>query len=201
MLETRNPIQVMDIRLKIFELRSYTPIPFIMLMIVYAEPTITTLAVGFVIAVFGEAIRFWGVSIAGSETRTTGAVGATNLITDGPFGYVRNPLYVGNILMYVGCGIMSNALVPWLQIAALVWFIIQYQLIVSREEEHLREAFGEEYQRYIKNVPRFIPRATKYSGEHSFHRKPAFQRGIQSETRTLQAFAVIVLLILARYFF
>src|SRR3989338_279094 len=136
----------MDIRLKIFELRSYTPIPFIILMIVYAEPTVMTLAVGFVIAVLGEGIRFWGVSIAGSETRTTGVVGATNLITDGPFGYVRNPLYVGNILMYVGCGIMSNALVPWLQVTALVWFVIQYQLIVSREEEHLREAFGEEYR-------------------------------------------------------
>ena len=191
----------MDIRLKIFELRSYTPIPFIILMIVYAEPTITTLAVGFTIALTGEAIRFWGVSIAGSETRTTGAVGATNLITDGPFGYVRNPLYVGNIMMYVGCGIMSDALVPWLQIAALVWFIIQYQLIVSREEEHLQEAFGEEYRRYVKNVPRFIPRFTQYAGEHSFHRKPAFQRGIQSEMRTLQAFTSIVILILARYFF
>ena len=190
----------MDIRLKIFELRSYTPIPFIILMVVYAEPTPATLAIGFIIALFGEAIRFWGVSIAGSETRTTGVVGATNLITDGPFGYVRNPLYVGNIMMYVGCGIMSNALVPWLQGVALLWFIIQYRLIISREEEHLKEAFGEEYLRYVKNVPRFFPRFTKYAGEHSFHREPAFQRGIKSETRTLQAFTSVVLLILARYF-
>lgn len=190
----------MDIRLKIFEMRSYTPIPFIVLMLVYAEPTIGSLITGFAVAVLGEVIRFWGVSIAGSETRTTGAVGATNLITDGPFGYVRNPLYVGNILMYVGCGIMSNALPPWLTLAALVWFVIQYQLIVSREEEHLRTAFGDEYSAYVQHVPRFFPRLTKYSGEHSFHRAADMARGFQSETRTLQAFAVVIILIVARYF-
>lgn len=190
----------MDIRLKIFELRSYTPVPFIILMLVYGEPTMTTLIVGFIIALIGEAIRFWGVSIVGSETRTTGVVGATNLITDGPFGYVRNPLYVGNILMYVGCGIMSNALMPWLQLAALAWFVIQYHLIVSREEEHLRQTFGEEYERYVRNVPRFFPRLTRYSGEHSFHRDPDFSRGIKSETRTLQGFAAVVILIVVRFF-
>ncbi|MBI2428072.1 MAG: isoprenylcysteine carboxylmethyltransferase family protein [Ignavibacteriales bacterium] len=191
----------MDIRLKIFELRSYTPIPFIAVMLVYAGPTVTSLITGLLIAVLGEAIRFWGVSIVGSETRTTGVVGATNLITDGPFGFVRNPLYVGNILMYVGCGVMSNALVPWLQLVALVWFVIQYHLIVSREEEHLLQTFGDEYARYVKNVPRFIPRLTKYTGDHSFHRDPNFSRGIQSETRTLQGFFAVILLIIARYFF
>ncbi len=190
----------MDIRLKIFEMRSYTPIPFIIAMLIFARPTIESLAAGFLVALIGEMIRFWGVSIAGSETRTTGVVGATNLITDGPFGHVRNPLYVGNILMYVGCGIMSNALPPWLTLAAFVWFAIQYHLIVSREEDHLRTAFGEEYERYCQNVPRFIPRLTRYAGEHSFHRGPDFTRGIRSETRTLQAFSVVIALILFRFF-
>ena len=190
----------MDIRLKIFEMRSYTPIPFLLVMVIFAAPTVPTLVVGFAVALLGEAIRFWGVSIAGSETRTTDAVGATNLITDGPFGYVRNPLYVGNILMYVGCGVMSNALVPYLVLAAFVWFVIQYQLIVSREEEHLRTAFANEYAVYCKNVPRFIPRLTKYSGEHSFHREANFSRGLQSEMRTLQAFSAVIALIILKYF-
>ncbi len=190
----------MDIRLKIFEMRSYTPIPFLLVMVAFAEPTLISLICGFGVALIGEAIRFWGVSIAGSETRTTGAVGATNLITDGPFGYVRNPLYVGNILMYVGCGIMSNALVPYLALTAFVWFVIQYQLIVSREEDHLKTAFGDEYATYCKNVPRFIPRLTKYSGEHSFHREPNFSRGIKSEMRTLQAFSAVIALIMLRFF-
>ncbi len=181
-------------------MRSYTPIPFLLVMVAFAEPTITTLIVGFAVALLGEVIRFWGVSIAGSETRTTGAVGATNLITDGPFGYVRNPLYVGNILMYVGIGVMSNALVPYLTAAMFIWFVIQYHLIVSREEEHLRSAFGTEYETYCRNVPRFIPRINRYSGEHSFHREANFSRGIQSEMRTLQGFTAVIVLIVLLYF-
>ncbi len=190
----------MDIRLKVFEMRSYTPIPFIVVMIAFAEPTVTTMVSGFAIALLGEAIRFWGVSICGSETRTTGAVGATNLITDGPFGHVRNPLYVGNILMYVGCGIMSNALVPYLVSGSFVWFAVQYHLIVSREEEHLRTAFGDEYAMYCSHVPRFIPRLKRYSGDHSFHREPDFLRGLRSEMRTLQGFAAVIALITVRFF-
>jgi protein-S-isoprenylcysteine O-methyltransferase Ste14 len=188
-----------DLRLKVFEMRSYTPIPFILVMVGFARPTIQTLVIGFIIALLGESIRFWGVSICGSETRTTGAVGATNLVTDGPFGHVRNPLYVGNILMYTGIGVMSNALFPWLLIFAVLFFITQYQLIVSREEDFLREAFGDEYKAYLKNVPRFLPRITRYSGKQSFHRDPDFGRGIKSETRTLQAFTIVIVLVLVRY--
>ena len=190
----------MDFRQRIFEIRSYTPIPFLLVMIVFAHPTAETLVIGFVLGLLGESLRFWGVSICGSETRTTGSVGATHLVTEGPFGYVRNPLYVGNILMYVGCGVMSNALIPWLPLAALVYFIVQYHLIVSREEDYLRGAFGDEYVRYCENVPRFFPRLTKYVGDHSFHRKADFSRGFKSETRTLQAFTLVMAIILIRYF-
>jgi protein-S-isoprenylcysteine O-methyltransferase Ste14 len=180
-----------DIRQKIFELRSYTPIPFLIIMLVFAVPTATSLSVGFLLVILGELLRLWGVSIAGSETRTTGPVGGTNLITEGPFGYVRNPLYVGNMVMYVGVGIMSNALMPWLPVVALCFFFAQYALIVSREEEYLRTAFADEYVRYTENVPRFFPRLTPYRGEHSFHRAPDLSRGLRSEGRTLQALGLI----------
>ncbi|MEK9136428.1 MAG: methyltransferase, partial [Bacteroidota bacterium] len=65
-------------------------------MIWFVLPTLPSMVLGFLLMVGGEAIRFWGVSIAGSETRTTGKVGGTYLITNGPFAYMRNPLYVGN---------------------------------------------------------------------------------------------------------
>jgi protein-S-isoprenylcysteine O-methyltransferase Ste14 len=190
----------MDVRQKIFEVRSYTPIPFLLVMVLYAHPTIASLVIGFFLAASGEAIRLWGVSIAGSETRTTGPVGATNLVTEGPFAYVRNPLYVGNILLYTGFGIMSNALMPWLQLVAVIFFIVQYSLIVSKEEEHLRSAFGEEYRRYSEHVPRFFPRLTQYAGEHSFHREADVARGVQSERRTLQAFTLVFAVLLVEFF-
>lgn len=185
----------MDIRQTIFANRSYTPIPFIILLLIFARPTFVSILLGLCLAVVGETIRFWGVSIAGSETRTTGPVGATNLITQGPFAYVRNPLYVGNMLMYLGTGIMANALMPFLLIIALAFFGFQYALIVGKEEEYLRGAFGEEYERYTRHVPRFVPRLTPYAGQHSFHRAPDLSRALLSERRTLQAFGGITLAI------
>jgi protein-S-isoprenylcysteine O-methyltransferase Ste14 len=188
-----------DIAGKIFEIRSYTPIPFILLMLAYAHPTMTSLSAGFVLALLGEALRLWGVSIAGTETRTTGRVGGTHLFVDGPFGYVRNPLYVGNIAMYVGVGVMANALTPYLILFALGFFILQYRLIVVKEEEYLSATFGDEYARYVQHVPRFIPRLTHYTGEHSFHRDADLSRGLRSERRTLQAFSILALAMVALY--
>ena len=91
-----------NIASKIFQYRSYTPIPFILIMFFYENANIWSLIGGFIIAAAGELIRLWGVSWAGSETRTTGEVGGTYLIISGPFAHVRNPLYIGNILIYTG---------------------------------------------------------------------------------------------------
>ena len=190
----------MDFRQKIFELRSYTPIPFILLMLVFAQPTPLSLVAGFCMALCGELFRLWGVSVAGTETRTTGRVGGTHLFIDGPFGYVRNPLYVGNLTIYVGVGVMANALAPYLAVVAFGFFLVQYSMIVTKEEEYLRSTFGDEYERYVKEVPRFIPRFSRYSGEHLFHRDADLSRGLHSERRTLQAFTIIAAVITIIYF-
>jgi len=179
---------------KLFNYRSYTPIPFLILMVIFAKPTVTSLAVGFAVALFGEYLRFWGVSWAGSETRTTGGAGGTFLIISGPFAYVRNPLYVGNILLYVGIGIMSMALFPYLQIAALIFFSLQYHFIVLEEEGYLVDEFGD-YDEYCKQVPRFFPRLTPY--KNSAVEQPPFsiKAGLRSEQRSLQAFIGVSLAI------
>jgi len=127
-----------DISALLFKYRSYTPIPFLILMLIFQQSNIWTLIIGFAISLLGELIRFWGVSWAGSETRTTGSVGGTFLIISGPFAYVRNPLYVGNILIYLGLGIMSFAWFPYLQIVAILFFLLQYYLIVKEEEGYLK---------------------------------------------------------------
>ncbi len=56
---------------------------------------------GFLVLSSGEFLRAWGVFYVGAETRVTHRVGASKLVTSGAFGHVRNPLYVGNILIYV----------------------------------------------------------------------------------------------------
>ena len=193
-------LSVSGISKKLFNYRSYTPIPFLILMVIFAKPTVTSLVVGFIIALSGEYLRVWGVSWAGSETRTTGGVGGTYLIISGPFAYVRNPLYVGNILLYVGIGLMSWALFPYLQITALVVFSIQYHFIVLEEERYLIDEFND-YARYCKQVPRFIPRLTPY--KNSSVQQPPFnlKAGLRSEQRSLQAFAGVALVIVVIWIF
>lgn len=184
-----------DFSTLLFKYRSYTPIPFLVVMLIFQESTIWTLIIGFTTALLGELIRFWGVSWAGSETRTTGSVGGTFLIISGPFAYVRNPLYVGNILIYLGLGIMSFALFPYLQIVAILFFLLQYYLIVKEEEGYLREKFREDYKNYCEKVPPFFPRLTPY--KNTTIPQPPFSAaaGFRSETRSLQAFLGIALLL------
>ncbi|MGB5289804.1 MAG: isoprenylcysteine carboxylmethyltransferase family protein [Ignavibacteriaceae bacterium] len=179
----------------LFKYRSYTPIPFLVIMIIFQASTIWTLVIGFTIAMLGELIRFWGVSWAGSETRTTGSVGGTFLIINGPFAYVRNPLYVGNILIYLGLGVMSFAWFPYLQIVAILFFLLQYYLIVKEEESYLREKFREDYKNYCENVPPFFPRLTPYKNAKVTQPPFSTVAGLRSETRSLQAFLGIASLI------
>lgn len=179
-----------------FKYRSFTPIPFLILMLIFQESTPLTLLIGFAVALIGELIRFWGVSWAGSETRTTGGVGGTFLIISGPFAYVRNPLYVGNILLYLGLGIMSFALFPYLQIVAIIFFLIQYYFIVREEEKYLREKFKDDYKDYCKNVPAFFPRLSAYKNSSIVQPPRNPKAGFRSEKRSLQAFIGISLLLI-----
>lgn len=183
----------------IFKYRSYTPLPFLLLMVIFQNATITSMIVGFAVVLLGEFFRLWGVSYAGSETRTTDGVGGTYLVVSGAFAYVRNPLYAGNILMYLGIGIMSMALFPYLQIAALAFFFWQYSVIIKEEEGFLRTKFGKSYDDYLSAVPKLIPALNKYKNPGIAQPPFNLHAGLRSEKRTMQAVLIVVLLIIIRY--
>jgi len=185
---------------KIFKYRSYTPIPFIIIMLIYRNANIWSLIAGFLIAALGELIRLWGVSWAGSETRTTGGVGGSFLVISGPFAFVRNPLYIGNILIYTGIGIMSFAIFPWLQVIGFIFFLFQYLVIVKEEEKFLMEKYQAEYDNYRRHVPRFFPRLTPYRNKNL--EQPSFnlKKGLSSEKRTFQALGFVSVTIFLLWF-
>lgn len=185
--------------LKVFKYRSYTPLPFLLLMVIFQNPTLITMLLGFALILSGEFFRMWGVSYAGSETRTTGGVGGTYLVISGPYAHLRNPLYLGNMLLYIGVGVMSNALFPYLLIAAFIFFYIQYRVIINEEETYLVSAFGEKYEAYRKAVPRLIPSLSPYKNEGVEQPKYNFKAGLKSERRTLQAISSVVLIIVIYY--
>jgi protein-S-isoprenylcysteine O-methyltransferase Ste14 len=169
-------------------------------MVVFAQPTAVTMAVGFVVMAVGEVVRFWGVAYAGSLTRVTGSVGAPEVIMAGPFVRVRNPLYVGNLLTYVGIGIMSNALVPWLVLVAAIWFSFQYYQIVMAEEEFLEKEFGTAYLEFKRNVPRFIPRMSAYVNPIQSKQLANWKEALHSERRTFQALSLVLLILLVLWY-
>jgi protein-S-isoprenylcysteine O-methyltransferase Ste14 len=187
----------MDIRNFFFKNRSFTPIPIAVSIIYFAQPDNQNILLGFAVLLAGELIRMWSVSYAGGETRTT-SVGAPSLCTAGPYGFVRNPIYVGNMLMYLGIVIVAGS--PNLMLMALAtmsFFIIQYSLIISLEEEKLDELFGPDYTTYKSNVRAIIPRFTRWKTDDDRKPLPLFKL-IKTEKRTLQNVTFILTLIVVR---
>jgi protein-S-isoprenylcysteine O-methyltransferase Ste14 len=168
-------------------------------MIVFMEPTLLSIIIGFTVALSGELIRIWSVGFAGSETRTTSGVGGTYLVTQGPYAIVRNPLYVGNILLYVGIGIMSMALFPYLQIFALLFFVFQYYCIILAEEEYLSGKFTGTFSQYKQSVNRFIPWFNNIPENIKSNLVFNLNAGLKSERRSLQAFLIASAIIIFYY--
>ena len=187
----------MDIRNFFFANRSFTPIPIALSIIYFAQPENQNILLGFMVLLVGELIRMWSVSYAGGETRTT-SVGAPSLCTAGPYGYVRNPIYVGNMLMYLGIVIVAGSPNLMLMVlATMSFFIIQYSLIISLEEEKLDELFGPEYVAYKSNVRAILPRFTRWKTDDD--RRPlSIMKLVKTEKRTLQNVAFILTLIVIR---
>jgi len=188
----------MDFRALFFKYRSFTPIPLLLAILIFAAPSPASLATGFMVTLLGQSLRLWAVSHAGGATRTTGTVGAgPELITHGPFAHVRNPLYVGNFLIALGFCLMAWAWMPWLLLIFLVLFGLQYRMIIALEEEHLRQRFGKIYAEYLEQVPRFMPRLTPFRPQSTPGMPLA--RALRIEKDTLLSTLLISLAIFLRW--
>ncbi len=80
--------------------------------------------------------------------------GTDHLVTDGPFSFTRNPLYVAGTMLVLGIGLVSG-IVWFLLLAILAAFTVQ-KLAIEREESHLQARFGETYLDYARHVRRWI---------------------------------------------
>jgi protein-S-isoprenylcysteine O-methyltransferase Ste14 len=180
-----------------FTYRSYTPIPIILIALVLAETTLLSFFIGLAIALSGEMIRLWAVRYAGSATRTTGRVGADELVTTGPYAYMRNPLYVGNFLLSFGILIIAWPWMPWFMLIYLLLFYFQYSAIISLEEDFLKKKFGAHYADYLEHVPSFIPRLSAWG---KGNRVPtALKKALRTERNSLQSLTIVLILLILRW--
>jgi protein-S-isoprenylcysteine O-methyltransferase Ste14 len=117
-----------------------------------AVPTWTSLAVGLPVSVLGLALRAWAAGHL-EKNRT--------LAESGPYAYVRNPLYIGTLMVAAGFVIASRRWELGVLFAAV--FLLIYLPVVELEEQHLRSLFPE-YADYANRVPRLWPRLTGSRG-------------------------------------
>lgn len=170
----------MDVRQFFFKLRSYTPIPLLVLLVVTAKPTLHAYAWGLALILLGESFRMWAVAHAGGATRTR-EVGALELVTSGPFARTRNPLYIANALIYLGITFLAGGRPVWIAVA-LGFSVLQYTFIVSLEEETLVTLFGFEYEFYRRHVPRWRIRLLPW--DWSLPRPPDWKDAWRNEKHT-----------------
>nr|MBC8465492.1 isoprenylcysteine carboxylmethyltransferase family protein [bacterium] len=180
-----------------------TPIPFLIVALIWARGSSfelldfrVVILVGFALSILGEILRINSILHAGGATRTRD-VGAPELISSGPYSHTRNPLYIANMMIYMGIVLASAAFFPYFQVFGLIFFGIQYSMIVSLEEESLKKLFGERYAKYCAKVPRLLPRLIADKDL----KKPAnlpLSAALRQERSTLIAFSLSWILLLGR---
>jgi protein-S-isoprenylcysteine O-methyltransferase Ste14 len=112
------------------------------------------LALGALIVTLAALVRSWAAAYLHSSVVHDTELHSDRLVADGPYRRLRNPLYLGNILLAVGVGLMASRPGFVFLVAATVLYV--YRLIL-REEASLLESQGESYRRYFETVPRLWP--------------------------------------------
>jgi protein-S-isoprenylcysteine O-methyltransferase Ste14 len=122
----------------------------------FSTATIVVLLIGIVCALTGAFLRTWGTAYLGPSVVHDGAMHGEGVIAAGPYRYVRNPLYLGNLIHTVALALLmppSGAIFCILAIG-----IFQLRLIAA-EESFLTAKLGEPYLAYCAKVPRLVPSA------------------------------------------
>jgi protein-S-isoprenylcysteine O-methyltransferase Ste14 len=78
------------------------------------------------------------------------------LTITGPYSFVRNPMYIGNVLICLGATVISELL--WLVPITFLYCLGIYSFVARWEEAHLLKKYGESYRRYKSEVPRWLPK-------------------------------------------
>jgi protein-S-isoprenylcysteine O-methyltransferase Ste14 len=176
----------------LFRNRSWLPVLFIGVpLLVPGRMSTGGWIVGAIVIVAGEWVRLAGVAAAGTVTRRRSRT-VQRLVTYGVFAWVRNPLYVGNFLIWMGFTIISG--VFWFLPLAIAIFAIEYSLIVRYEEGVLESIFGAEYLAYKRSTPRWLARPPKNAepGPHDW------SEAWRSEVSTFLQYAVLTVLFVVK---
>lgn len=121
-----------------------------------AQPNPASLVAGLPVSLGGLAIRAWAAGHLRKNEKLT---------QSGPYGWVRNPLYVGTLLVALGCTV---AAARWGLLAfVLAVFLLIYFPVIEQEEQHLRKLFPD-YDIYSARVPALLPKPPSFVAPEPF---------------------------------
>ncbi|MFB3884569.1 MAG: isoprenylcysteine carboxylmethyltransferase family protein [Thermodesulfobacteriota bacterium] len=127
------------------------------LLVIFAKPRQPGITVGIILIFLGEGIRIWA---AGHLQKNE------SLTVTGPYAYVKNPLYIGSILITAGFCILADNI--YLLAASTFMFCFHYIPYKKRVEgDRLRKIFGNQFDDYDQKVPDYIPKWMPYSDRES----------------------------------
>lgn len=121
---------------------------------VAAAPLHIIFAFAALLAILAAALRTWAAAYLRSAIVHDHALHSDGLVADGPFRWMRNPLYDGGILLAMGMGFLASPLGWCVMVFGLLLF---YYRLVLREEAALLQSQGESFRAYCAAVPRFLP--------------------------------------------
>jgi protein-S-isoprenylcysteine O-methyltransferase Ste14 len=155
----------------IYRVRTYLACPPLIFALVWNKYEIEADAfiwpIGIAIFLVGVALRIWAQQHLHHRLRVHKQLTAT-----GPYKFTRNPLYFGNIMICLSATIVSELL--WLIPVTLFWCIGTYSLVIRYEERRLLDKYGDEYNRYLLEVPRWFPKRAslenlELTNKHLYH--------------------------------
>ncbi len=180
----------------LFKYRTYTPMPLILVIFIWGVPAGSEFGVpelaAMVVAIMGELIRVFavGYSYEGTSGRET-YLRAESLNDTGIYSLVRNPLYIGNMLIYIGVMMFFGDSFMLMLCTALL--TIQYYFIIGAEENFLKGIYGDVYGEYCSRVNPVLPLSRYVTPSHRFSRIKVLIKENDSVFNAIAMFVIIAI--------
>ena len=167
--------------------RVHVGIFFAIFYVALSRPSPERFLFGAALVIAGEAIRVWA---CGHLVRNK------VLTRHGPYSRLRHPLYLGSLLIGIGLALLAQHVFIWLAAFGLLYLGF-YLPAMYIEELRLQSLFGAEYQEYMEEVPRLIPRLGRTHGwPDQTTPETGFSWEISRQNRELRTVAVMLALLI-----
>jgi protein-S-isoprenylcysteine O-methyltransferase Ste14 len=143
-------------------------------------------SLGFVLLVAAGIGRIWSAAhIAGSKN--------VRIVQEGPYSISRNPLYFFSFLGFIGGGLAFGSLL--IAVLLLLVFLLTHGPTILKEEQFLRDKFGDEFRAFEASTPRFFPAFWKLKNpEQACFNPAAFNKAVREATLIILSFGLITLI-------